>query len=131
MIKDKFLELAEAQVLTASAPGNRVINRGQPINDNGFNRSSPIIVVQTKAALLAAGAATLVVTIETSVDEAFTAPIVIYTSAVIPKASLTANKEVLKFPFPAGSKQFVRAYFTVGTGPFTAGAVDVFTVADV
>ena len=129
MIKDKFLELAENQVLTVSAAGNRVINRSMPINDNGF-RATPVIVVQTKAAFVAAGAATLVVTIETSVDEAFTSPIVIYTSAAIAKTALTANKEVLKFPFPAGSKQFTRAYLTVGTGPFTAGSLDIFTVAD-
>ena len=130
MIKDKFLELAEAQAVTASAPGNRVINRGMPINDNG-SRMAPFIVVQTKAAVTSGGASTVVIRIETSVDEAFTSPITVYTSAAIPKANLTANKEVLKFPFPAGTKQFTRAYFDVATGPLTAGTFDIFTVADV
>lgn len=129
MIKDKFLELALNQAVTVSAPGNSVINRSMPVNDNGF-RATPVIVVQTKAAFASAGASTLTVRIETSVDEAFTAPITIYTSAAIPKASLVANKEVLKFPFPAGSKQFTRAYLDVGTGPFTAGTLDIFTAAD-
>lgn len=130
MIFDKHLELAEDQAITVTAVSESTIDRGHPINDNEF-KSSPFMVLFSKIAFASAGASTLTVTIETAVDAAFTSPIVVYTSAAIPKAKLTANTEVLKFAFPAGTKRYIRANFTVGTGPFTAGTLDLKTAADV
>ena len=42
-------------------------------------------------------------------------------SDAIPKASLTAGTQVLRVSVPYGTERYLRLYFTVGTGPLTAG----------
>ena len=124
MIKDKLLELSLAQAVTASAASTNVINQGV---GTAFGPELTI-VCQTRVAALAAGAATVNFVIQTSVDEAFTAPIVLFDSGAIGKAALTINSEPVKVKFPHGSKQFIRGYYTVATGPLTAGSFDLFIV---
>ena len=124
MIKDKLLELSLSQAVTASAASTNVINQG------AANALGPelMIVCQVREAALAAGAATVNFLIQTSVDEAFTSPIVLFDSGAIGKAALTLNAEPVKVKFPHGSKQYVRGYYTVATGPLTAGKFDLFIV---
>jgi hypothetical protein len=124
MIKDKLLELSAAQAVTTSAASTNVINQGagSAVGPDAY------IVCQVRAAVTAAGAATVNFVIQTSVDENFTSPIVLFDSGAIGKAALVANSEPLKIKFPNVSKQFIRGFYTVGTGPLTAGAFDLFIV---
>lgn len=123
MIKDKNLELSLSQVVTASAASTNVIPllaEGSAIGDELY------AVVQVREAAVAAGAATVEFKIETSVDEAFTSPITLFSSGAIGKAALTINSEPVKVRMPHGAKKFVRGYYTVATGPLTAGKFDMF-----
>lgn len=126
MIKDKLLELSAAQVVTTSAASTNVINQGvgSALGPEAY------IVCQVRAAVTAAGAATVNFVVQTSVDEAFTSPIVLFDSGAIGKAALGANTEVFKLKFPNGSKQYIRGFYTVGTGPLTAGSFDLFIAKD-
>lgn len=124
MIKDKLLELSAAQAVTTSAASTNVINQGA----GSAIGPDVVIVCQTRVAALAAGAATVNFLIQTSVDEAFTSPIVLFDSGAIGKAALTLNSEPVKVKFPNGSKQYIRGFYTVSTGPLTAGSFDLFIV---
>jgi hypothetical protein len=127
MILDKNLELASAQVVTVSAASTNVINQGSA---NAYEGEVNLIC-QVKEAVLAAGAATVNIVIQTSVDEAFTAPIVLFDSGAIGKAALVLNSEPLKIEIPYGSKQFIRGYFVVANGPLTAGKFSLFVAESV
>lgn len=122
MIKDKLLELSLNQAVTASAASTNVINQGSAYALDG----ALYVICQVKEAVTAAGAATVNFVIQTSVDEAFTSPITLFDSGAVGKAALTLNAQPLKVKMPMGSKQYVRGYFTVGTGPLTAGKFDLF-----
>jgi hypothetical protein len=122
MIQDKLLKLSDSQAVTVSAASTNVINQGKA----NPSEAEVYIVCQVREAATAAGAATVAITIETSVDEAFTAPITLFSSAAIGKAALTLNKEVFKIEMPANTKQYIRGYYSVATGPLTAGKFDLF-----
>lgn len=128
MIKDKLLELSAAQVVTVSAASTNVINGVAAGNAIGHEL---YIVCQVREAATAAGAGTVNFKIETSIDEAFTAPIVLFDSGAIGKAVLTLNAEPVKIKMPLGAKQFIRGYYTIGTGPLLTGKFDLFLTPDV
>jgi hypothetical protein len=127
MILDKQLSLSAAQAVTASAASTNVIDQGAP----GDAHCALFAMVQVREAATASGSATVNFVIQTSVDEAFTSPIVLFDSGAIGKAALTLNSEPVKVRLPIGVKQFIRGYYTVATGPLTAGKFDMFLVSDV
>jgi hypothetical protein len=124
MLKDKNLELAKEQAVTVSAATTNHINAkkgGDAVGEELY------VVAQVKAAVQAAGAATVEFKLETADTADFLTGLkTLYSSGPIGKADLTAGKEMAKFRMPLGLKQFTRGYFAVGTGPLTAGTFDVF-----
>lgn len=70
------------------------------------------------------GSSTMVVTLETAIDEAFTSPITLMTSGTIAKATLVKGYKIFDAVIPEGGKQWFRMKYTVGTADFTAGTLN-------
>lgn len=117
MIIDKLLQVSNEQAVTASAASTDVIDYGQANPDSGLNDNVTLSITVDEAAA-AAGAATVTFSVQDSADNAtFTD---VYATAPIGKAALTAGKQVL-IPMPYQHRRYVRVYYTVATGPLTAG----------
>ena len=131
--------------VTVTAISNNVIDLRQAaasitlavpaLVDEGINPTKSWVIIQTdgSAAWAAAGAATLTITLESdSTANLATAPVVHFSSAAIPKATLLANTVVARFGLPSDNyKRFLGLRYTVATGPFTAGAILAFMSTEV
>lgn len=83
------------------------------------------LVIQTKEAAAAAGAATVVFSLESdSTPDLATSPTVHWTSAAIGKATLIAGYSVVKVRLPSEKtyERYLGVRYTVAVGPLTAGA---------
>tara|TARA_R110000803_G_C11989469_1_gene321876 strand:+ start:21929 stop:22336 length:408 start_codon:yes stop_codon:yes gene_type:complete len=129
MYIDKDLEMSSAQAVTASAASTNVFDFG-PQARSESNGGQLYVTVRVGTAATAAGAATLVVAFQSSIDAAFSSPIAKLQTAVIGKAALTADTEIFKFAIPKGMERYGRMYYTVATGPLTAGTFDAFITVD-
>ena len=117
MFIDKLLQVSTNQAVTASAASSDVIDFGQANPNVGLNdRSSMVITVSESAA--AAGAATVTFSVQDSADNATFADVAV--TAAIGKASLAAGQQVV-IPMPTKLRRYCRVFYTVGTGPLTAG----------
>lgn len=132
MIFDKLLMMSNAQAITASAASTDVIDLGVAA-DPAVALEGLKLVMQVGTAFTAAGAGTLTVSIESSVDNS--AWTTLGSSRVIGKADLTAG--AILFPiglFGIGAgvsmPRYLRAYYTVATGPMTAGTITAGFVLD-
>jgi len=130
MIIDKYNEFSDAQAVTASAASTNVVDLlAAGDAENRLMRAQ----VQVDTAATASGSATVAFVLQTSVDEAFTSPITLASSAAIGKATLVAGYQVFGkggIRLPSGCKRYVRMYYTVASGPLTAGAFSAFLTND-
>ena len=125
MIIDKNLELATAAALTVTAISTDVIDLGvTPVLKNISGGRPLYAVFMVTTAMLAAGAATLELSVETdSVVGLGTSPTVHARTTPIPKALLIAGySRVLALPPEFLYERYLGLRLTVATGPFTAGA---------
>jgi hypothetical protein len=126
MLLDKELELSNSQAVTASAKSTNTIYLGPNSfggNANGSEREIPL-VVDIEESATAAGAATVVFTVRSSENADMSSPVEHYSTPAIGKADLVAGQvpaalKGLAIPIDAGP--YVDVYFTVATGPLTAG----------
>lgn len=128
MILDKQLFMSKAQAVTASAASTDVIDMGKAGDAVG---KELYLVVQVREAATATGSATVNLVLETDSKEDFSTKSVLFDSGAIAKADLTLNSEPVKVKIPVGMKQYLRAYYTVATGPLTAGKFDAFLAMNV
>lgn len=127
MFIDKLLQVSNEQVVTASAASTDVIDFGQANPDSGLNDNVTLSITVDEAAA-AAGAATVTFSIQDSADNAtFTD---VYATAAIGKAALVAGYQVL-IPMPYKLRRYVRVFYTVATGPLTAGKFSAQVVTGV
>lgn len=126
MLIDKELVFSDAQAVTASAASTKNINQGAA----GDAYDTLFLVIQVREAAAAAGAATVNFQVQTDSDPAFGTAVTVLDSGSIGKAALGINTE-LKFRLPYGLKQYIRVYYSVGTGPLTAGKFDAFLTDNV
>lgn len=125
MIIDKALQVSSAQAVTSSTASTDVIDFGQTNPNTGMDdRSSMVITVSESAA--ASGSATVTFSIQDSADNSTFADVAV--TAAIGKASLTAGQQIV-IPMPVKLRRYCRAYYTVGTGPLTAGKFSAQVVA--
>jgi len=127
-MRDALLLLSDEQDIGVSAastnkipvPGAANIGAGEPM----------FIQFTVKTAFTAAGAATLTPSVRTDDNAGFTSPSTLLTGPAIPKATLVAGY-MFALPIPAqGYEDYMDVYFTVATGPFTAGTLDAALVHD-
>jgi hypothetical protein len=134
-ILDKLNFMGEAQAVTVAAAstdyldlgaaGKNAFDQAQMHEKGGGSEVFFNMLVTTAAA--AAGAATVTVTLEGADDTGFsTNKVVLVGSDAIPKATLVQGYK-WRVAIPAGfRKRYLRAYFTIGTGPLTAGNFSTF-----
>lgn len=117
MFIDKALQVSNEQAVTVSAASTDSIDFGQANPNVGLDdRSNMVITVDESAA--AAGAATVTFSVQDSADNATFADVAV--TAAIGKANLAAGQQVV-IPMPTKLRRYCRVYYTVGTGPLTAG----------
>ena len=128
MLIDKSFDLAVGQDVTASAATTNVID----LKKSGKFAANPFFICgRVKTAATASGAATVTFSLETCDAENFSSGVVtIFSTAAIAKTALTANSHVFKVNIgEMNLKRYLRGYYTVATGPLTAGAFDVYGAA--
>ncbi|MEW6310779.1 hypothetical protein AUR59_020115 [Stutzerimonas balearica] len=128
-IIDRFLQVSAAQAVTASAASTDVIDAGATKNASigrDIGAGTPLVMeFDVLTAPTAAGAATVTFSVQDSADNSSFADVV--ATKAVPIAELTAGKQVF-LPLPPGLRRYVRAYYTIGTGPLTAGAFNAQVV---
>lgn len=129
-ILDKLLQVDPAGTpITATAPSTNVLDMQQQ-RDMGIAGNIGMDMhweILLGAAFTAAGAGTLTVQSQGSVDNA-TWTTLCQTDA-IPKASLTLNQRIIlplgvQQPQSVGIPRYYRLNYVVATGPFTAGTIE-------
>ena len=125
MIIDKLLQVSDAQAVTASAASTDVIDFGQANPDIGLDGQSRLVITTDEAAT-AAGAATVTFSVQDSADNSTFADVAV--TAAIGKATLVAGYQHV-IPLPTKLRRYCRLYYTVATGPLTAGKFSAQVVA--
>lgn len=117
MFIDKALQVSNEQAVTTTAASTDVIDLGQANPNLGLNdHTSLAITVDTS--VTADGAATVTFSLQDSADNSSFADVV--ATAAIGKATLVAGAQIV-LPMPTKLRRYVRVYYTVATGPLTAG----------
>ena len=119
MIYDHDTLLSDSQAITVSAPSTNVFDAGQ-VRDIGTGQELGVDVRVTET-VTADGAATLTCELQTASDAAFTIPVVLATSPAISKGTLVQGAQAFFAVVPRGCLRYLRLYYTVATGPLTAG----------
>lgn len=117
MIIDKLLQVSNVQAVTASAASTDVIDFGQANPNVGLDDHSSMVITVDEAAT-AAGAATVVFSIQDSADNSSFADVAL--TAAIGKAVLVAGHQIV-IPMPTKLRRYCRVNYTVATGPLTGG----------
>lgn len=125
MIIDRQLQVSSEQAVTASAASTDVIDFGQTNPNVGLNDHMDLSITVDET-VTAAGAATVTFTIEDSADNSSWATVA--STTAIGKASLPIGTQVV-IPMPKVHRRYLRVYYTVGTGPLTAGKFSAQFVA--
>lgn len=119
MYIDRQNLFGQDQAVSTSAASTDYIDLGAA-RDIGNGGALEILVLCTQG-VTAAGAATVTVALQSDDNSSFSSPANLVLSDALPKASLTAGAQVLRVAVPYGTERYLRLYFTVGTGPLTAG----------
>lgn len=136
MYIDKFAELSDNQAVTATAISTNVMDLNPAFKLNSGvdigTGQDVYLVVQADAAATAAGAATVVLTLESSAAAGLTSSTVHYTSATWALTDLTAGKTLVAIKLPSGTYlRYLGVRYTVSTGPLTAGSFSAFLTTDI
>lgn len=126
MILDKELMMSEAQVVTATAASTNVIDLGARLGLDPGLSDDLWLQIRVDTTATASGSATVTFALQTDDDEAFGSATTLWTSTAIGKATLVAGYNVVRMRLPLGVERYVRVYYTVATGPLTAGKFDAF-----
>lgn len=128
MIIDRLNQFSDAQAVTVSAASTNVVDLGAA----GKVEAKPFYLhIKVPTTVTADGAATVTFALQTDDNESFSSATALWTSAAIGKASLVAGYEVIRLALNGlALKQYLRVYYTVATGPLTAGAFDAFLSFD-
>jgi len=119
MYIDKELELSNEQAVTSSAASTNYIDQGAAM-DAGMGQQKHL-AISVSVAATAAGAATVDFSIEKAGASDFSDKETVVSSGAIAKADLVAGKQIF-IPLPPGlDGRYFRVYYTVATGPLTAG----------
>ena len=124
MFIDKALQVSNEQAVTSSAASTDVIDTGQTTPDLGA--ADLYMVITTDEAATASGSATVTFSLQDSADNSSFADVAV--TAAIGKATLVAGYQHV-IPLPTKLRRYLRAYYTVATGPLTAGKFSAQIVA--
>ncbi len=125
MYLDAENEFSDDQAITVTAPSTNHIDLKNTVNRSG---KPPELIASVKTAFTASGAATLVIAIQDSADGSSWADIA--ETDAIGKATLVAGYDIPLPRMPKKTRRYVRLYYTVATGPMTAGEIIAALAAD-
>lgn len=117
MFIDKALQVSNEQAVTASAASTDVIDFGQANPNVGLDDRSNMVITVDES-VTASGAATVTFSVQDSADNSSFADVSV--TPAIGKASLTAGQQIV-IPMPTKLRRYCQVYYTVATGPLTAG----------
>lgn len=124
-IIDRYLQISNAQAITATAVSTDVIDAGatkNPAIGRDLGGGTPLFLEVTIAqTFTAAGAATLTIALQDSADNATFNDVL--SLPVLALSNLTVGTRFY-IPLPAKLRRYLRANYTVATGPMTAGIVN-------
>lgn len=119
MYIDKELEFSDAQAVTAAAGSTNYIDLGSA-RDMGLSGPLQVCVTVDEAAT-ATGAATVTFQLQCDDNSSFSSAKTVIQTDAIGKASLVLGYQFF-LPIPVGlDERYVRLYYSVATGPLTAG----------
>ena len=126
MYQDINLQFSAAQAITATAASTNYLDLQAVVRDMGKGERL-YFDIRVNTAFTSAGAATLVVAVQTADDTGFSTNLnnVTLTDA-IPKASLIIGATIpitIDRAEPFVGRRYMRLNYTVATGPFTAGTL--------
>lgn len=128
MIIDRFNEFSDAQAVTASAASTNVVDLKAA---GGIEGKPYYLIIKTNVAAEASGDATVTFALQTDSAENFGSAVTLWSSAAIGKATLVAGYQVIRLALNGlALNKYLRVYYTVATGPLTAGKFDAFLSAD-
>jgi hypothetical protein len=127
MIIDRQLQVSNEQAVTASAASTDVIDFGQTSPNTGTPDLLDLSITVDET-VAAAGAATVTFSIQDSADNSSWADVAL--TAPIGKAALPIGTQIT-IPMPNVHRRYLRVFYTVGTGPLTAGKFSAQVVAGV
>lgn len=126
MILDASLVFSDAQAVTATAASDNYVD--QLAAGNAY--VGPWVIFRVDTVFSAGGSPTLTIDIETDDNTSFSSPTVLLTlGTTVAKTTLVAGYS-LKKRLPTGSERYLRAKYTVASGPFEGGKADVFMAKD-
>lgn len=129
MILDKELVFSDAQDETTVA--DHTSDNIVDLTTAGDAIDSLWLEVGVHTAATSDGNATLTVALQTSVDDAFTSPITLLTTAAIGKADLTKGAKLIQTRIPMGCKRYLRVLYTIGTAVLTGGKFNAYLVSGI
>lgn len=129
MIIDKDLTVSTSQAVTASAASTDYIDLGAA---RDVGQAGLCFVVTCDESATAAGAGTMSISLQCDDNTSFSSAKTLSVTDAFAKTVLTAGREPIYIPLPTGlDERYVRLYYTVGTGPLTAGKFTAGVVAGV
>ena len=123
-IIDKFLQVSDAQVVTVTAPSTHVIDAGATKSaaiGRDLGGGTQLFMEFTVAATFtAAGAGTLNLALQDSADNVTFADVLVTPPLALASLAVGARFYI---PLPAKMRRYIRANYTVATGPMLTGTV--------
>lgn len=128
-IIDKFLQISNAQAVTVTAVSTDVIDAGAT-KAAGIGRdlgggTQLFLEICVSTTFTAGGAATLAIALQDSADNSSFADVLSLPAIAV--ASLVAGLR-LYIPLPAKMRRYIRANYTVATGPMLTGVLSAQVV---
>ena len=124
MILDKYLELSNEQEVLASEASDSDIDA---LAAGDAIKSGPRLKVQVQTAFVSGDSATLTIALQCDGDSAFGSVKTLFTSAAfaVDDGDLAIGKVLVDIEIPpALCERYIRLYYTVGVGSFSAGKLD-------
>lgn len=130
MFIDKQTQPSIAQAVTASAASTDYVDLQDANRDIGVGEPLRVVITCDESATSGGGSATVTFALQCDEDVAFGSVKTLWASSAIAQATLVAGYKVADFAIPAGVERYNRIYYTVGSGPLTAGKFTVSIVKD-
>jgi hypothetical protein len=122
-IIDRSLQVSAGQAITVTAPSTDVIDAGAT-KATSIGRdigSGEPLYLEVSVATTMTGAGTLTIALQDSADNSSFADVLALPAIAV--AALTAGKTYY-LPLPAGMRRYIRANYTITSGPFTGGTLN-------
>lgn len=124
MMKDKLTMFSDDQAVTVTAASTSYLDQlaaGNALEPGIW------LDVRVKTTFTAGGSATMTIALQTDDNASFSSATTLWQETTVAVASLVAGKKY-RVKVPIGAERYLRMYYTVATGPMTAGAIDAALV---